>query len=358
MAAIKCRFPLSFRHYANKDLKVCFQVSWDEGKIKQWKFESTLYRFSLYICNMATFRHYLSLIKFSHTIFAMPFAMIGFFLALYKELHNGLFEETGLSKLDRQALHIPAIAVVQKLLLVIACMVCARSAAMAFNRYLDRHFDARNPRTAIREIPSGVIHANSALWFTIICCLFFVFFSFLINTICFFLSPVALLVVLGYSYTKRFTALCHLVLGLGLSLAPIGAYLALAGRFDWLPVMFSFTVLFWVSGFDIIYALQDEEFDKSQQLYSIPAALGKLKALRVSRLLHLLSALIVIAAGIYGSFGFAYWLGVLVFIGMLVYQHSIVKPDDLRRVNIAFMTANGVASVVFSVFVISDIFLK
>jgi len=288
----------------------------------------------------------------------MPFAMIGFFLALYKEFHKGLFEKWSIRELDRQTLHISSVVIIQKLLLVIACMICARSAAMAFNRFLDRHFDAKNPRTAIREIPSGVIHANSALWFTIICCLLFVVFSYLINTICFFLSPVALLVVLGYSYTKRFTALCHLILGLGLSLAPIGAYLAVAGRFDWLPVMFSLTVLFWVSGFDIIYALQDEEFDKSQQLYSIPASLGKKKALLLSRLLHLISALIVIAAGIYGLFGIAYWLGVLVFIGMLIYQHSIVKPDDLRRVNIAFMTANGIASVVFAVFVICDIFLK
>lgn len=307
---------------------------------------------------MTTVRHYLSLIKFSHTIFAMPFAMIGFSLAVYRDMHGGLLETGSLKELDRGVLHTSPMYFLQKLLLVVFCMVCARSAAMAFNRYLDRHFDAKNPRTAIREIPSGVIRANSALWFTIICCVLFVLCSFLINSLCFFLSPVALLIVLGYSYTKRFTSLCHLVLGLGLSLAPVGAYIAVTGRFDILPVMFSFAVLFWVSGFDIIYALQDEEFDRSQQLYSIPAALGKKKALRVSRILHLLSALVVIVAGVYGKFGIAYWLGVLIFVGMLVYQHSIVKPDDLRRVNIAFMTANGIASVVFSLFVISDIFFK
>ena len=236
-------------------------------------------------------------------------------------------------------------------------MVFARSAAMAFNRYLDRRFDAANPRTAIREIPSGVISANNALVFTIISCAFFLVTCAFINKLCFYLSPIALFVVLGYSYTKRFTPLCHLILGLGLSLAPIGAYLAVTGRFDLLPILFSFTVLFWVSGFDIIYALQDEEFDKSQKLYSIPAWLGKAKALRVSELLHLLSALCVLYAGWFGNFGWLYWIGAAIFIGMLVYQHSIVKPNDLKRVNIAFMTANGIASVVFAIFVIADLFI-
>ena len=144
---------------------------------------------------------------------------------------------------------------------------------------------------------------------------------------------------------------------MGLSLAPIGAYLAVTGQFSLLPILFSFAVIFWVSGFDIIYALQDEEFDKSHQLYSMPSWLGKSKALRVSELLHVLSAACVIAAGLYGGFGWWYWIGVAVFIGMLIYQHSIVKPNDLSKVNLAFMTANGIASVVFAVFVITDIFL-
>jgi 4-hydroxybenzoate polyprenyltransferase len=180
--------------------------------------------------------------------------------------------------------------------------------------------------------------------------------TFFINRLCFYLSPVALLVVLGYSYTKRFTPLCHLVLGLGLSLAPIGAYLAVTGHFSLLPILFSFAVIFWVSGFDIIYALQDEEFDRSQKLYSIPASLGKARALRVSELLHVLSAACVVAAGIYGGFGWLYWIGIAVFASMLIYQHSIVKPTDLRKVNLAFMTANGIASAVFAVFVIADLF--
>ena len=307
---------------------------------------------------MAKFKNYLSLIKFSHTIFALPFALIGFFLAtavLTKVPHvyyNMNFIDTNWKKV---ALFFEYNWYV--FLLVLLCMIFARSAAMAFNRYLDRSFDAKNPRTAIREIPAGIISANSALLFTIINSVLFVVTTFFINTICFALSPVALLVVLGYSYTKRFTPLCHLVLGLGLSLAPIGAYLAVTGVFAVLPILFSFTVLFWVSGFDIIYALQDEEFDKQYELKSIPAWLGKAKALRVSELLHVLSAVCVIAAGWYGGFGWLYWIGVAVFIGMLIYQHSIVKPNDLSKVNIAFMTANGIASVLFAVFVIADIFL-
>jgi 4-hydroxybenzoate polyprenyltransferase len=237
-------------------------------------------------------------------------------------------------------------------------MITARSAAMAVNRYLDRQWDALNPRTAIREIPKGIITPKNALVFTITSCLLFIAATWFINRICFYLSPVALAVVLGYSYTKRFTPLCHLILGLGLSLAPIGAYLAVTGVFHWLPVLFSIAVIFWVSGFDIIYALQDEEFDKENQLYSIPAWLGKRKALRVSEVLHLLSAAAVIAAGRWGQFGWLYWIGVLIFGGMLLYQHSIVKPDDLRRVNLAFMTANGIASVVFALFVITDLFVN
>lgn len=252
----------------------------------------------------------------------------------------------------------PGYELLFRFVMVIACMVFARSAAMAFNRYLDRHFDAQNPRTAIREIPAGIISKESALRFVIVNCLLFVTATFFINRICFFLSPVALFVILFYSYTKRFTALCHLVLGVGLSLAPIGAYLAVTGRFDVLPIVFSFTVLFWVSGFDIIYALQDEAFDRAQKLHSIPAALGKTRALRVSELLHLLSAVCVIGAGWYGGFGLVYWIGVALFTGMLFYQHSIVKPTDLSKVNIAFMTANGIASVAFAILVLLDIFIN
>ncbi|MFN2438321.1 MAG: UbiA-like polyprenyltransferase [Chitinophagaceae bacterium] len=311
---------------------------------------------------MTTVKNYLSLIKFSHTIFAMPFALIGFFLAInlinrpasvipgwnIRVLPDDFVQNNVPSDLN---------SIIIRFILVILCMVFARSSAMAFNRYLDRRFDALNPRTAIREVPKGIITPKNALTFTIICSAIFVASTWFINKLCFYLSPLALAVILGYSYTKRFTPLCHLILGLGLSLAPIGAYLAVTGEFHLLPILFSLAVLFWVSGFDIIYALQDVEFDQSQNLYSIPVAVGKTTALRISEVLHLLSAASVITAGRLGNFGFLYWAGVIVFGGMLIYQHSIVKPNDLRRVNIAFMTANGIASVVFAVFVIADLFV-
>jgi 4-hydroxybenzoate polyprenyltransferase len=318
---------------------------------------------------MAKFKNYLSLIKFSHTIFAMPFALIGFFLAVtpfwpwYFGNPDNRYEwfyffDEKTQKIffnyypaDRQELLL-------RLLLVVLCMIFARSAAMAFNRYLDNRIDAKNPRTAGREIPSGVISPVNALVFTIVSCWLFVITCYFINSVCLLLSPIALAVVLGYSYTKRFTPFCHLVLGLGLSLAPIGAYLAVTGMFHWLPALFSLAVICWVSGFDIIYALQDVEFDRSQRLYSIPAWLGKSRALRVSLVLHAVSVLSIIAAGIFGSFGWLYWMGSAVFTGMLIYQHSIVKPDDLEKVNLAFMTANGIASVVFAVFVILDLFIR
>jgi len=291
----------------------------------------------------------------------MPFALIGFFLAV-----DRLSWQPGprhyIDKSSWQTFYDfgnkGRYGLLIIFVMVILCMVFARSAAMAFNRYLDRTFDAKNPRTAIREIPAGIIKANNVLLFTIINCILFIVCTFFINWLCFLLSPIALLVVLGYSYTKRFTPLCHLILGLGLSLAPIGAYIAVTAEFALLPILFSLAVIFWVSGFDIIYALQDEEFDKSQKLYSVPASLGKVKALRVSEVLHVASAVAVIAAGNVGSFGFLYWVGVGVFVGMLIYQHSIVKPNDLRRVNIAFMTANGIASVVFAIFVIADLFIN
>jgi len=309
---------------------------------------------------MLTVKNYLSLIKFSHTIFAMPFALIGFFIGL-DHLYDGfdpIFDPLGLPTHWRGEMVSANLDFVLKIfILIILCMILARSAAMAFNRYLDRSFDAKNPRTAIREIPSGIISANSALAFTVTSSFLFIIICYFINRICFFLSPVALIVVLGYSYTKRFTPLCHLILGMGLSLAPIGAYLAVTGHFSLLPILFSLSVIFWVSGFDIIYALQDEEFDKSQRLYSIPAWLGKEKALRVSELLHVLSAGCIITAGLLAHFGWLYWIGVMIFCGMLIYQHSIVNPTDLKRVNLAFMTANGIASVVFACFVIADLFV-
>lgn len=282
-------------------------------------------------------KKYLSLVLFAHTIFAMPFAFIGFFLAL----------STTDNSFDWM-----------KLVFMILCMVFARNSAMAFNRYLDRNFDSKNPRTALRDIPAGRIPAKNALLFTLINCTLFIFTTWFINPVCFYLSPVALAVVLGYSFTKRFTPLCHLILGVGLGLAPLGAYLVVTGKFDLLPVFFSLAVVCWVSGFDIIYALQDDEFDRQQKLYSIPAWLGRKKALTVSSVLHLFSVIFVILPLFFTTLGGFYIAGVVFFTGLLIYQHSLVKPDDLSKVGLAFGTTNGIASVIFALFFLLDVFFR
>jgi len=270
----------------------------------------------------------------------MPFAMTGFALGALRnqEFNPGL------------------------LFFVVLCMVFARSAAMAFNRWLDRDIDAKNPRTYIREIPSGKIQSNHALWFVVINCVLFVCCTWFINLTCFLLSPVALVVVLGYSYTKRFTALCHLVLGLGLALAPVGSYLAVTGVFDILPVLLGISVLFWVSGFDIIYALQDEDFDKTNELNSMPASLGRKKAMRLSAFFHLLSAtsLVLFVYLVFSEFnqvGIITVMAAAIFLTLLLYQHLIIKPNDLSKVNMAFFTTNGIASLIFGVLFIVDLVL-
>ena len=282
------------------------------------------------------FKNYLSLIKFSHTIFALPFAIIGFSLA------TANFE-------------FDLITLVQ----IILCMVFARSSAMAFNRYIDREIDLKNPRTAnVREIPSGKISPKNALLFVIINVILFITTTYFINNLCFALSPIALLVILGYSYTKRFTSFCHLVLGVGLGLAPIGAYLAVANEFNWIPVLIGVSVMFWVAGFDIIYALQDDDFDKENKLNSMPVLLGRKNALLFSRTLHFFTAISLFIVGYFGSFEIYYWIGFVLFSALLSYQHRIIKHNDLSKVGMAFFTTNGIASFLFGIFVVFDIFLK
>lgn len=286
-------------------------------------------------------KNYFSLIKFSHTVFALPFAMMGFFLAVQ-------YTGAGLP--------------LKTLMLVLLCMVFARSAAMAFNRYLDRDIDSHNPRTRTREIPAGLISPGAALVFVVVNAGLFILCAWFINPLCFYLSPLALLVTLGYSYTKRFTSLCHFVLGLGLALAPLGAWLAVTASFHLLPILFSVVVLLWVSGFDIIYALQDEEFDRAQTLHSVPAALGKQKALRLSSFLHVLAGLVVLGIAqtigtTFPAFGWIHWIGALAFLGLLYYQHTLVKPHDLSKVNMAFFTTNGIAGVVYGSLLVADIYM-
>ncbi len=288
------------------------------------------------IVKISKIANYFSLVKINHTIFSLPFAMIGFFLAV---------------KTHGENLNL------RLLILVLLCVFFARNAAMGFNRYVDREFDKKNPRTALREIPREIIRPKSALVFVIINALLFMLSSFFLNILCFMLSPIALLVVLGYSLTKRFTNLSHLFLGLGLGLAPIGAYLAVTARFDLLPLLYSFIVIFWVAGFDILYALQDITFDKSEDLKSLPVLLGKRNALILSAIFHSVAILLVVAGGITGHFHFLYWIGATIFSILLVYEHIIVKPNDISRVNLAFATLNGIASVIFACFVIGDLFL-
>lgn len=279
---------------------------------------------------------YFSLVKFAHTIFAMPFAMVGLFYGV---------REAGLMH------NFPT----KILALVILCMIFARNAAMSFNRFADRKIDADNARTAGREIPAGIISPHAALCFVAVNCFLFCLTAWFINTITFALSPLALLIVLGYSYTKRFTALCHFVLGLGLSIAPTAAYLAVTGRFALAPALLSAVVLLWVGGFDILYALADEDFDKQKNLHSIPALVGRSRAMLLSTLVHSAAAILMLILSFVLQLGLLHAVGVCIFAGLLIYQHLIISPANLRRLNAAFFTVNGIASICYALFTILDI---
>jgi 4-hydroxybenzoate polyprenyltransferase len=276
-------------------------------------------------------KNYFSLVKFAHTVFAMPFAMTGFFYGV----NDAVFSW-------------------KLLILVLLCMVFARNAAMAFNRYIDRKFDALNARTTGREIPAGIISPKAALTFVIVNCVLFCTTAYFINMLTFVLSPVALLIVLGYSYTKRFTWLCHFVLGLGLSIAPVAAYVSVTEHFAPAPLLLSAMVLLWVGGFDILYALPDEDFDKRENLHSVPAFMGRGKALILSAVVHLFAATLAVLSGLIFGRGIWYIFGAGIFIGLLLYQHLIISPNNLKRLNAAFFTVNGIASVCYAIFAILD----
>ena len=236
-------------------------------------------------------------------------------------------------------------------------MIFARNAAMGFNRFADEGIDRLNIRTASREIPAGKVKKISAGIFVAVNAVLFVATTYFVNRLTLILSPVALIIILGYSLTKRFTALCHFILGLGLSLAPIGAYISVTGRFDLLPLIYSFIVLTWSGGFDIIYALQDDDFDRENKLHSIPSRLGRKNALLISIIVHIITFSLVLTAGFTGNGGYLFWIGAAAFSGLLVYQHLIVRHDDISKVNLAFGTTNGIASVIFALFVILDLLL-
>ncbi len=277
---------------------------------------------------------FLEMIKISHSVFALPFAVAAAFLAQRRT---------------------PDALLVLKV--VLAC-VLARTAAMSFNRWADRTIDARNPRTAGRAIPAGQLGAGPVLVASALSSALFVLVAWWINPLAFRLSPVALVVLLGYSYTKRFTPSSHVILGLALGLSPVGAWIAVREEIALQPVLLGVAVLCWTAGFDIIYACQDVEFDRNARLASIPARFGIARALIVSRLLHVGAVLLLIAVGLVGSgpyLGAIYHVGVAAVAGILVYEQSLVRADDLSRVDLAFFTLNGCVSLVYMGTTITDV---
>lgn len=285
-------------------------------------------------------RDYLELVRFSHTLFALPFALLGAVLAAWGP--------NGLEGRPRDWLGI------------LLCMATARSAAMAFNRLVDRDLDAQNPRTAARHLPAGRLSPTAVGLFTLICSGAFIASTliFLPNPWPLRLSVPVLLWLLAYSYTKRFTSLAHFWLGASLSLTPIAAWIALRGDIAWSPVLLGLAVLFWVSGFDIIYACQDAEFDRDAGLRSVPSRLGVARALRASAICHALMVVALVGVGLTHPLGAIYFVGVAAAAVLLVYEHSLVRPDDLDRVNLAFFHVNVVISVGLLAFALADLALQ
>ncbi|WP_297553871.1 4-hydroxybenzoate octaprenyltransferase [uncultured Alistipes sp.] len=287
---------------------------------------------------MNTVAKYASLVRFAHTIFAMPFALMAF-------VHAAVTE--------------PGATCTPWLLAkVILCMVFARNTAMGFNRWADRRYDAANPRTANREIPAGVVTPRAAMTFVLANALLFVAVAATINPLAATLSPAALCIVTGYSLCKRFTSAAHLVLGLSLAIAPVGATIAVTGRITEASLLLALLVLTWCGGFDIIYALQDADFDRAHGLHSIPARFGTRGALHISILLHACSAAALLLFARHCPQGPLLWTGVGVFLLLLALQHVLVTPTRQRRIAIAFGTLNGLASLALALFVIADLLLR
>ena len=277
---------------------------------------------------------YVNLVKLPHTVFALPFALVGVTLASYV-----------------------APVTFMKVVWVVIAFTSARFAAMGFNRIVDRDVDALNPRTKSREIRSGLLSVAAAAAAVSVACIVFIIAAGQLNPLCLALSPLALGWVLFYSYTKRFTRFCHLVLGIGLSIAPVGGYLAVTGQWSnpwWMLVLLASAVATWVGGFDILYALQDIDFDAAHGLHSLPASLGERGALNVARLLHLCTVLALAGVGLAIGAGWIYATGVIVAATLLLYEHSLVRPGELGRLDAAFFTMNGVISIVFFAFVLTE----
>ena len=275
------------------------------------------------------------MIKFSHSIFAMPFALAAFFLAVRRDGFDP-----------------------QKLWWVIVAMVGARSAAMGFNRWLDADIDALNPRTANRELPTGALSKSQVLAFVLVSIAAFVGAAWQLNPLCFALSPLALAIVCGYSFTKRFTMLSHFVLGLSLAIAPVGAWLAVRGQFELTPIPIGIAVLLWVGGFDILYSCQDVEFDHKLALHSIPVRFGIPRALAFARVAHVLAIVFLLAVALVEPLHWSYFAGMTVIAALFGYEHSLVKANDLSKIDAAFFTVNGWIGVLYLVTVLIASFLR
>jgi len=279
---------------------------------------------------MKALAHILGDIKLAHTVFALPYALISAHLAF-----DGKYDAV-------------------KLLLILASMFFARSGAMSFNRYVDVDIDATNPRTSGRSIPSGRVRRVEMLGFTIACSILFIACAYLLNFLCFILSFAALAIVLIYSYSKRFTIGTHLWLGLALGVAPVGAWVAIRGSFDLGPIILSAAVITWVGAFDIVYALQDIEFDRARGIISVPARMGPAIALMTARILHVGTVLLLILFGLYFTLGTVYWIGVGITVLLLLVEHGLVKPTDFSKVGYAFFTVNGIVSILLLICVLVD----
>ncbi len=282
-------------------------------------------------------RKYFEFVRFSHTVFALPFALASMVVA---------------AKADRGW---PGW---RTFLLILAAMVCARTAAMGFNRIVDRRLDALNPRTAHRHLPNGQIPLANACGLVVVSALGLGYVAWLINPLCGWLSPLALLIVFFYSFTKRFTDFSHIFLGLALGIAPLGAWLAVRGRFDWPPGVLALAVVFWLVGFDIIYGTQDWEFDKSQGLHSLPVRLGIAPSLQVARAAHAIMAALLLAFGLISSLRVPYYIGLAVILVCLIVQHRLARKRDPISLNVAFFRMNAVISAVFLGAVVVDVVLQ
>jgi 4-hydroxybenzoate polyprenyltransferase len=273
-------------------------------------------------------------IRVEHTVFSLPFLLASAFIA-----SDGFPE-------------------IEKLILIIVALLFARAAAMSFNRFADANIDRFNPRTAKRSIPKGVVKRKDMFFFVSFCSVMFVLTSFFLGSLTFMLSPVALFIVFFYSYTKRFTALSHIVLGVALSLAPAGAWIALRNDFGLVPFFMMLAVVFWLAGFDVLYSLQDLKYDIKQGLHSIPVAIGEKNSLYIARFFHALTILFLIPIGVLDNISPVYFAGLVIFAGLLLYEHSLVKPNDLSKINMAFFNVNAICSFIYASFVIVSVLIR